>query len=121
MRTKCVLWKGPVFPNGYGRWNINYHSLVAHRETYRRAKGPIPAGLVVRHKCDNRLCVRLDHLELGTQADNIQDAIERGRHKPARLFGKANGRYKHGRDAGRDRREQMRLWRQRRKGVRCTS
>lgn len=39
----------------------------------------IPAGQVVRHKCDNPFCINTDHLELGTQKENIRDMIERGR------------------------------------------
>jgi hypothetical protein len=41
--------------------------------------GEIPEGFVVRHKCDNRQCINPEHLELGTQLDNIQDAVLRGR------------------------------------------
>ena len=36
-------------------------------------------GHVVRHKCDNKSCLNPDHLEVGTQRENIQDAIDRGR------------------------------------------
>jgi hypothetical protein len=39
--------------------------------------GPIPEGMVVRHKCDNRKCCNPAHLELGTQAKNVQDMFER--------------------------------------------
>ena len=46
--------------------------------------GPIKRGLVVRHKCDNRLCYRLSHLELGTIADNNRDAAERNHLGPVR-------------------------------------
>ena len=40
--------------------------------------GPIPDGMVVRHRCDNPPCFRLSHLELGTVADNNNDAAARG-------------------------------------------
>jgi hypothetical protein len=41
------------------------------------ANGPIPKGMDVLHKCDNRICVR--HLFLGTQLDNMQDRDRKGR------------------------------------------
>lgn len=41
--------------------------------------GEIPDGLLVRHKCDNRLCVNPEHLELGTIQDNVNDREIRGR------------------------------------------
>lgn len=51
----------------------------AHRFAWRRVNGPIPDGMVVRHTCDNTICVNPDHLILGTQADNMRDMDERGR------------------------------------------
>ena len=50
-----------------------------HRVLYEEAYGEIPEGLVVRHKCDNRLCIELNHLELGTTKDNSEDCKQRGR------------------------------------------
>lgn len=50
-----------------------------HKLFYRYVYGDIPKGLVVRHKCDNSHCINLNHLELGTQADNIKDMDIRGR------------------------------------------
>ncbi|MED4262025.1 HNH endonuclease signature motif containing protein [Priestia aryabhattai] len=47
-------------------------------------KKEIPDGMVVRHKCDNSKCCNPHHLEIGTQYDNVQDAVKRGRRNPAR-------------------------------------
>jgi hypothetical protein len=55
--------------------------VSAHRMSYAAHKGPIPPGMVVRHKCDTPACVNPDHLEPGTQADNIADMFKRGRAK----------------------------------------
>ena len=62
--------------NGYIYWkNKRLHRLVWEMHNAE----PIPDGMVIRHKCDNRECCNPFHLELGTQAQNIQDMIERGR------------------------------------------
>ena len=50
-----------------------------HRYIWLQAGNEIPEGHVVRHKCDNRACCRLDHLETGTHADNSNDCKVRGR------------------------------------------
>lgn len=50
-----------------------------HRQVYEQHHGEIPAGLVVRHKCDNPGCINIDHLELGTVKDNCNDKIKRMR------------------------------------------
>ncbi len=60
------------------------------RHYYRRYKGDIPDGLLIRHTCDNTHCINPDHLLLGTDADNARDKMERGRHRPR---GPGKGKY----------------------------
>jgi hypothetical protein len=79
----CWVWSGPT-DRRYGRWGRR----KAHRIQYERLVGPIPAGAVLRHACDTPLCCNPAHLEPGTQADNLADAVARGR----TATGERNGR-----------------------------
>ena len=72
--SACWIWRGGRDTAGYGRFG----GTRAHRVAYELLVGPIPEGLVVRHTCDVPMCVRPSHLLLGTQADNVRDAVERG-------------------------------------------
>lgn len=74
----CVEWPGAKQSRGYGCVCRLRRHYLAHRLAWIEAHGPIPAGQVVRHRCDNPPCVRLSHLMLGTQADNLLDAVARG-------------------------------------------
>jgi hypothetical protein len=58
-----------------------FRSDRAHRASYRISVGPIPPGILVCHKCDNPICVRPDHLFLGTARDNNVDRANKGRSK----------------------------------------
>lgn len=69
---------------------LNGKSMGAHRAAWIRAHGPIPKGLVVCHKCDNGLCVNIDHLFLGTMKDNMQDCSRKGRIKTGNQRGANN-------------------------------
>lgn len=64
---------------GYGTARLGIKTENAHRVSWRIINGEIPDGLWVLHKCDNPLCVRPDHLFLGTQIDNMTDMILKGR------------------------------------------
>lgn len=77
--TECVEWTGAKNGDGYGSVRYRGRVMRAHRVAWERAYGPIPAGLQVLHRCDNPPCVNLNHLWLGTNTDNIHDAIAKGR------------------------------------------
>ena len=80
MKTEtCWLWIACCGNEGYGQFWVNKKIIKAHRFAYELWIGKIPAGLCVRHKCDNPKCVRPEHLETGSHQDNMNDMIYRGR------------------------------------------
>jgi hypothetical protein len=76
----CWLWVGFVRKQGRGYGQFNpFPGKAAHRASWTLAYGAIPAGLYVCHRCDVRICVRPNHLFLGSQSDNMRDAKRKGR------------------------------------------
>lgn len=75
----CWDWKSSIKPTGYGTTRVDGKTKSTHRIAYELAIGPIPDGLCVLHRCDNRRCCRPDHLFLGTKGDNNRDASAKGR------------------------------------------
>jgi hypothetical protein len=85
----CWEWEGNIHSKGYGRMEFNLKRVEvgkekiirvrAHRLSWQLNVGEIPNGIGVLHKCDNRKCVRPEHLFLGTDKDNYEDAIAKGR------------------------------------------
>lgn len=83
----CWVWSGAKDKHGYGNISSGrgLSPYKAYRLAYEMFNGPIKDGLVIRHKCDNPSCVNPEHLEIGTQKDNVRDMMERGRFNPVVL------------------------------------
>jgi len=83
-QPECWVWTGETNRFGYGRFEFRYNGtrtrILAHRLSLILIGQRLTDTDVVRHTCDNPPCVNPEHLLVGTQADNIRDAIERGRH-----------------------------------------
>lgn len=77
--SECIEWTGTTFKKtGYGRRWFQGKDTTAHKAAFIEHHGREPVGLV-RHACDNRLCYNVEHLVEGSQQDNMDDMVERGR------------------------------------------
>lgn len=79
----CLVYIGYRNPAGYGcikatRCGIR-KNIYVHRLIYQVSHGPIPDGMCVMHKCDNTSCCNINHLTLGTLAQNNEDMRQKGR------------------------------------------
>lgn len=86
----CIEWTGAFHKNGYGVLSLNRKVAsemglarvqFVHRMSYLQYNGPLPEGLVVRHKCNNRACFNPRHLTIGTHYDNFEDSVRAGTSK----------------------------------------
>ncbi len=73
----CWIWQRAVTSGGYGSLRVDGSAVQAHRFSWTRVHGRIPAGKYVLHKCDVRRCVNPSHLYLGTYGDNLRDRHRR--------------------------------------------
>lgn len=78
----CHKWIGSLC-GGYGVIRFQGKLKKAHHASYflRHRKWPKydSTHSVLRHMCENSWCVNSDHLQIGTQAENIRQAKESGR------------------------------------------
>lgn len=77
----CHVWNGAKTDKGYGLIEVSGKTRRAHRVAYEVYKGVIPAGMLILHRCDNPSCVNPEHLRVGTQADNMQEMVSKGRQR----------------------------------------
>lgn len=80
----CWLWTGAAGLFGHGRFKVAGKLYSPHRIALTLARGPIPAGMVVMHLCDNPPCCNPTHLRTGSQSENSQDTWRKGRRRGRR-------------------------------------
>lgn len=93
----CHIWTAGTMAEGYGCFQDRKGELGppqqhrAHRVAWILAHGWIGPETLLLHTCDNPRCVNVRHLRPGTQYDNMQDAIDKGRHVSVFARGKKRG------------------------------
>jgi len=84
---ECISHKPSI--GGYPRITRDGKLWTMSRYIYTQKHGKIPEGLVIRHICDNKMCININHLLIGTFLDNFQDMINRNRQARGESHGRA--------------------------------
>lgn len=77
----CWIWKGRLMNKGRAYFKIGEKYHIAARWLWINTYGPLADGSCVLHECDNPACVRIEHLFIGTQLENIADRDAKGRNR----------------------------------------
>ena len=77
--SQCEEWPGPFFASGYGRIRVANKDKRVHRVIWERAHGSLKPHEHVLHACDNKRCINLEHLSVGSHQQNMAEAQERRR------------------------------------------
>ncbi len=84
----CHIWQGALRAEGYGNLTVRNQNWLAHRLAWTLKHGPIPDGMILCRRCDERRCCNPDHLFLGTRGDNMADLKKK---REIRADARANG------------------------------
>jgi len=79
VESGCHEWQSTLHRDGYGKFWFLGKQIQSHRVAYILFVGEIPKGKMVLHKCDNRKCVNIKHLYVGTAKQNVADKISRSK------------------------------------------
>lgn len=83
--TPCHIWTGGTSGEGrgggYGRMSLYGCTTAVHLFMWRKFKGPIRKNYQIDHKCNNRLCCNLDHLQMVTNLKNQRLRAKRTKEK----------------------------------------
>lgn len=78
-KNGCSEWIGTITSDGYGTFKFKNKSYRAHRAHWELHMGPIPKGMIIGHHCDNKACIKIEHLFLSTPLNNSKDMVRKGR------------------------------------------
>src|SRR5699024_10734828 len=67
----CLVWTGALSSSGYGNVYFRGSNWNAHRLAWTLVNGEVPGDLDVNHKCWNKACVNVEHLNLATRSQNV--------------------------------------------------
>jgi len=76
---ECWEWTAALNNKGYPMINYEGKVQLATRLIYRTVNGPLESEECILHFCDEPACCNPRHLQKGSQLDNIEDCVSKGR------------------------------------------